>query len=117
LRRGRGITLYYLTGGIDADMTSTEFVAAGGLRLEHQPREDMSETFAQILHATAGDRAVPIAIGPYEGALVWADPSPLSEIRTHNLYWSDGVEEFAIIGMLGPEAIVNIGRNLVCGTA
>ena len=114
---GRGVKLYYLTGGIDAEMTSTEFLAAGGLRLEHQPREDMSDTAAGIVLATAGDRAIAVAIGPYEGALVWADPTPLTELRTHNLYWSDGVEEYAIIGVLGPEAIVNLGRNVVCGTS
>ena len=113
------IKLYYLPEPIGPSMTTAEFFAAGGIRFEHEPRltESQFTTFAEDLIETSAGRALAVEVGPYQGALVYADPTPDSDQRTHNLYWSDGKEEFALIAVMGPEQLVNIGRGLVCGTS
>lgn len=116
IARETRLKLYYLGRPVDKLMTPDDFFSAGGLRLEHEPRlqDSQFETFAEDLLQTAGDRALPVEIGPYQGALVWADPTPTSDLRTHNVYWSDGVDEYALVGVAEPDAIVNIARSIAC---
>lgn len=104
--------VYYLDRPIDNVMTPSAFLAAGGLQLEKETRTD-PQSFAEYLLATVGQRAVPIAVGPYSGVLTWADPTR-EGVRSHNLYWSDGASNFALIAVRSPEALVNLGRHLVC---
>ncbi|MBA2338070.1 MAG: hypothetical protein H0V96_10005 [Acidimicrobiia bacterium] len=45
--------------------------------------------------------------------VVWADPDPTGT-RTHNLYWSDGAFNYALIAERSAEEILTLGRSLVC---
>ena len=72
-----------------------------------------TEGFAAYLLTTLGDRATPVYVGEHKGAMVWADPDSHG-IRTHNLYWSDGTSNYAVIADLSAEATLNLGRVLVC---
>jgi hypothetical protein len=91
------------------------FLANGGIVYERQPLAD-GESFAAYLLATRGERAIPVEVGSHRAALVWADPFP-NGLRTHNLYWSDGTFNYSLIADRPAEALVTIGRGLVCGSS
>lgn len=107
-----GLYRYFLDRPITETMTPEEPWAAGGVQLEKDSAE--GGDFAAFLLGELGDRAVPIEIGQYRAALTWADPTK-SDVRTHNLYWSDGESNYALIAVRAPEAIVKLARELVCG--
>lgn len=107
--------VYYLDRPIDAPMSGVDFYKAGGLRFGSQPRTGDGDLVDDIV-ATVGDRAIVVEIGPHRAALVWADPTRVVDLRTHNLYWTDGSREYFLVADMGPEAIVNIARELVCGS-
>jgi len=111
LQNGDGLYRYFLDRPIPETMTPDEFWASGGVALEKDAAEG---DFAALLLDELGDRAVPIEIGQYRAALTWADPTE-SGLRTHNLYWSDGENNYVLIAVRAPEAIVNLARQLVCG--
>lgn len=112
LQNGDSLYRYFLDRPIPETMTPEDFWAAGGIQLEKDPWE--GGDFAAFLLDELGDRAVPIEVGQYRAALTWADPTA-SGVRTHNLYWSDGASNYALITVRAPEAIVNLARELVCG--
>lgn len=103
---------YFLDRSIEPQMTTSSFLDAGGIQFARglMPNQD---SFASYLIATAGKRAVPIQIGKYQAALVWADPD-INGVRSHNLYWADGAYEYQLIAVRPPEDLVNLGRSLVC---
>lgn len=103
---------YFLNQPIEG-LRVSEFITAGGVQVH---KESMSEqtSFAEYLLKTLGDRAIPVEVGPYQGALIWADPDATGT-RTHNLYWSDGKDNYALIVDRGAAETLNLGRSLVCG--
>ena len=109
---GESLYRYFLDRPIPETMTPEDFWASGGIQLEKDPQE--GGDFAAFLLDELGDRAVPIEVGDYRAALTWADPTP-SGVRTHNLYWSDGTSNYALIGVRAPETLVTLARELVCG--
>jgi hypothetical protein len=111
--RPSGLTgyMYYLDRPVTAAMTPSEFLAAGGIQLEIEPAAD--ESFVDYLTSTLGDRAVAIEVGNQEGALVWADPAA-NGIRSHNVYWSDGTRNYALIADRSAETIVALAREIAC---
>ena len=102
---------YFGRALIGADVTPSSFLSAGGVQYEREPAGTGS--FAAYLLASAGDRAVSVAIGPHEGALVWADPRADGS-RSHNLYWFDGTHNHAVIADRTAVEVVNIGRSIAC---
>jgi hypothetical protein len=102
---------YYLDRPV-AGMLVSDFIRSGGVEIDKEPMLD-EMGFATRVLATLGDRATPVDVGPYQGALVWADPEQHG-IRTHNLYWSDGIHNYAVIADLSAQATLNLGRVLVC---
>ncbi len=105
-------TLFYLdepTG----PMLESEFMDAGGVLFYKNPAFEGSFATAEI-RARLGERGVAIEVGPHDAVLVYADPAHRSPTRTHNLYWSDGEFNYALIGVRGPEEMINLGRSLVC---
>lgn len=111
LTNGDALYRYFLDGPIPKTMTPEQFWAAGGVQFERDPAQ--SDDFAAFLLEELGERALPVEIGPYRGALTWADPTP-SGVRTHNLYWSDAESSYALIAVRSPEAMVNLARGIVC---
>jgi hypothetical protein len=103
---------YFLDTDIDPKLTIPEFIAAAGIELDRDPTSN-GESFASFVLSTFGERAVKIELGNYEAALVWADPE-INGIRTHHLYWSDGVYNYSLIADRSPEQLVTLGRDLVC---
>lgn len=112
LQNGDSLYRYFLDRPISETMTPEELWAAGGIQLEKDPSAGVD--FAAFLLNEPGDRAVPIDVGQYRAAPTWADPT-VSGVRTHNLYWSDGESNYALIAVRAPDAIVNLARELVCG--
>jgi hypothetical protein len=102
---------YFADAPIDG-MTVAEFIRAGGIQVHVDPMTD-DRGFAAYLLDAFGERAVSVAVGSYNGALVWADPNS-DGTRTHNLYWSDGVNNYSLIADMVPDEIVDLGRSLVC---
>ena len=108
----QGPYLFYLGGPIRPDMTRSAFLAEGGLEYQTLSIAE-GEPFAPNFILEVGDRATPIKVGPFDGALVWADPTE-ADIRPHGLYWFDSTRNYSLVGLRGPEHLVNIGRALVC---
>lgn len=109
---GNGLYQYFLDRAIPPSMTLDAFWMAGGIHLARDPAE--GGDFAGFLLNELGERATAIDIGPYRGALTWADPT-LDGTRTHNLYWSDGEYNFQLIGVRSAVDLANLGRAMVCG--
>lgn len=103
---------YYLDQPIEG-LRVSEFIKAGGVQVHREPMTEPT-SFASFLIETLGDRATPVEVGPHQGALIWADPD-VSGTRTHNLYWSDGKDNYALIVDLSANETLNLGRALVCG--
>ncbi len=102
---------YYLSAPAEP-MLGSEFIHAGGILYYRESVTDQSYTTAYIFERL-GERAVPVEVGSYEAALVWADPDR-SGTRTHNLYWSDGTFNYSLVADQGAEDILTLGRSLVC---
>jgi hypothetical protein len=103
---------YFGRNPLSPTTTVSEFFAAGGLEFD---RDAAQENFSQVqyLLQELGDRAVPVEVGSFHGAITWSDPDE-NGIRTHNLYWGDGESEYSIHAVRAPEELVNIVRRLVC---
>jgi hypothetical protein len=110
---GGSVYQYYLGTEIEPDLTLSEFFAAGGLEFDRDPA-DNSESFAEQLLDTLGERAIKVEIGEDTGALVWTDPQ-INGVRPHHLYWTDGDWNYVLMADMSPERIVELGRDLVCG--
>jgi hypothetical protein len=104
---------YYATDALGPEMTPSEFFRAGGVLFQSEAITD-GGTFAEAVAAVAGDRAVRVDVGAFGGVMTWADPSRMG-VRTHNLYWSDGKSNFALLAERTPEQLVNLARAYVCG--
>ena len=102
---------YFFPRAVTDDVTTDTFPAEGGIRYERVPARGVS--FADQLAEQVAERAVRIEVGPYLATLTWADPSD-NGTRTHNLYWSDGTYNYALVADRPASTLVNIGRGLVC---
>ena len=109
----QGPYLFYLNVPLGPEMTRSDFLKAGGLSYDALSIDE-GEPFPPALLAQVGDRATPVEVGEYEGALVWADPTE-ENVRAHGLYWADGTTNYSLVAARGPEYLVNLGRGLVCG--
>lgn len=105
---------YFLERPLDDELTVPGFRAAGGIQLDRDAVTDGDPYTADDVIAQVGDRAVKVQIGDHEGALVWADPES-NGARPHHLYWSDGTYNYALIAVRGPQRMVQLGREYVCG--
>lgn len=105
---------YYLAGELDRRLTVPGFRAAGGIQLDREAVTDGGPYTADDVIAQVGDRAVRVQIGDFDGALVWADPES-NGARPHHLYWSDGAYNYSLIAVRGPQRMVQLGREFVCG--
>ena len=101
---------YFLDRPLGTGMTPSDFAAAGGIQYQRDPIEQ-SAPFARDLLAQLKERAVLVRVRGYDATLTWADPLE-NGIRTHNLYWSDGFYNYALIANRPAEALVNLGRSL-----
>lgn len=110
---GDGVAYAYFLGKPMAGLTRSEFLSAGGVQLDQDPRTG-TQAFADYLVGRLGERAVAVAVGPYDGALTWSDPDEQG-IRPHNVYWSDGSFEFALTANLSAADLLDTARSLVCG--
>ncbi|HET7685891.1 MAG TPA: hypothetical protein VFM19_05785 [Candidatus Limnocylindria bacterium] len=102
---------YFAAQAVPDAVSTADFFGADGLLLERSPGAD--DAFIQYLLTELGERAVPVNVGGYQGALTWADPLS-NGVRTHNLYWFDGAHTYALVGDRPAEALINLGRNLAC---
>jgi hypothetical protein len=105
---------YFLGNDVDPTLTLSNFYGAGGIELDRDPVESKSQSFVQYLLDTLGERAVKVEIGDYAGALSWGDPE-INGIRLHVLTWTDGRWNYTLTADRGPETLVTLGRELVCG--
>jgi hypothetical protein len=102
---------YFLDRPADG-LTRNDFIRLGGIEL-HQDPMTAEGPFAAFLLSVAGERALAVPIGQYSGALTWADPD-VNGLRTHNIYWSDGSNNFALITNQSAAAVVNLARSVAC---
>ena len=112
ITHGGSLYHYYLDRSLDVSMTPSTFAQVGGVQFEREQRTDKTD-FATQVARESGDRAVPVDVGPYRGVITWADPAS-NGVRTHNLYWSDGTFEYALIADRSAEVLVTAARAFVC---
>lgn len=108
----QGPYVFYLDAPMDPEMKRSDFLLAGGVEFEALSM-DGAGAFAPTLFAM-GERAIPVRVGAFLGALVWADPTE-ADIRPHGLYWADATTSYSLVAVRGPEYLLAMGRDLVCG--
>lgn len=103
----------YFDEAIDPGLTRPELYFEGGLiLLSNRWDPGLGDVVAGLKHEL-GDRVVEVEVGPYDAALVWADPLS-NGVRPHHLSWSDGRMAHELIGVRSAEAIVDLVRDAVC---
>jgi hypothetical protein len=97
---------------VAADATVADVIDDGGVFLiQHPANGDDAASVKQEV----GDRAYIVSVGPYDAALVWADPFFEGDKRSYNIYWSDGTYDFSVIaGLDTPEESLTFAMSLYC---
>lgn len=108
-----GAHLYYADSPIAKGMKFDQFAVSGGALLSVEATNDATRNYAEDLRLSLGDRAVPLALGPYSATLVWADPME-NGVRTHNLYWSTTEYNYSLIANLSPDLVAGLGASIAC---
>lgn len=85
----------------------------GGVTLKVDRYEDKVTPVAQILVEVLGDRAVPVQVGNFAGAITFGDPDRAG-IREHHLAWGDETTGWELIAVRPPEDLVALGRAVAC---
>jgi hypothetical protein len=110
--RPNEVRLYYAPDPIPIDSTLDDVINSGGIMVTQRYADGFD---ARSVKAEAGDRATIVLVGPYEAALIWADPFFSSSRRAFNLYWSDGTFDFLIqAGVSTADATVDAARTYYC---
>jgi hypothetical protein len=109
---GEAVYAYFLNQSM-TELTRSDFMRLGGIEFHQEPVDSTTGSFAAMLLASLGERAVPVQVGSFQGALTWADPD-VGGIRTHNIYWSDGLHNFALIANRSGADVVTLARDLAC---
>jgi hypothetical protein len=106
------VTLLYASKPVGDEETLPEFLARDGVVMNEKPVSGIGA--ADDVVAEIQDRAFVVMIGPHEAALVHADPVGSNDVRPYNLYWSDGLRDLSISGVLPPENVIEMARSLYC---
>lgn len=103
---------YFFDRAIAASMTPADFAAGGGIELH---REILAEgdPFWAFLLAEFPDRAVPVTVGQHKGVVVWGDPD-VRGTRKHNVYWSNGAENYSLSANRSAAQLVTLARIITC---
>jgi hypothetical protein len=89
-----------------------QFLRDGGVQLNRETVV-VGQNWTEELAGRLGERAVRVRIADSDGIVVWADPDA-DGLRTHNVYWSDGVSNYSLIVVeSGPHSLAR-ARNLAC---
>jgi hypothetical protein len=86
------------------------FLSAGGLLIAQQPAAPGRDA-TTVLEAV-GARGTTIAVGPYDAAVVHADPG-LDGQRPYHVYWSDGTR-FIFAIAADPLVAIDAARSMYC---
>lgn len=114
---GAGGRVFYADHAIDLDDSFGAAIVGGAVVFGQQYTS--GQTGEHVIREV-GERAVPIAIGDHVGALLHADPlveGLPDEIRSWHLYWSDGIRDYWIIGVIDPAVLIGAARSLACTAA
>jgi hypothetical protein len=106
------VVVYYAAGPLLPQATVVDLVRAHGMEFSRQPAGAGSA--AAVLSAV-GDRAVQLKVGPYDAAIVHADPIGSDDLRAYELHWSDGTSDFMVYGNVPATDLIAAGRSLYCG--
>ena len=104
------IATYYANKDISATDPLDAFLAGGGLLVAQQSATEGRD--AKTVLDTVRGRGTSVAVGPYDAAVVHADPG-MDGPRTYHVYWTDG-ERF--IFAISADALVAIdaARSMYC---
>ena len=103
---------YYFDKELPDALTRSEFFAQDGVEFDIDPIV-AEQPFYQYLIGQFPDRAVAVEVGGFDGAITWADPEA-NGVRTHNVYWSDGKSNFALVANRSAEEAVTLARTIAC---
>lgn len=102
---------YFLDEALNG-LSRNEFISRGGIELDQDPRVTGTWFAANLIELHEG-RALPVAVGAFDGALTWGDPD-INGVRAHNVYWSDGQYEYALTADRSAASLVTLARSLAC---
>jgi hypothetical protein len=106
------IRLYYAADLPDSATTLVDLIEHGGMMFTQS--KSIGNDAATVQHEV-GDRATIVQVGPYDAALIWADPFFDGGRRSFNLFWSDGSYDFGLrAGLETPEQTVGVARSTYC---
>lgn len=106
--------LYYAKQPVGSTTTTSEFSSNGGIQLSMEVAEG-DTTGIQTQLDQLGERSIPVEIGDYAGAVVWADPENESGLRVHYVFWDQDKYHYSLIIDASPEDAVTVAREVACG--
>jgi hypothetical protein len=104
------VTTYFADKDIAATDPLDTFLASGGLLVAQQPAAEGRD--AKTVLETVGGRGTSIAVGPYDAAVVHADPG-MDGLRTYHVYWTDG-ERFNFAISADALVAIDAARSMYC---
>ena len=108
---GDGEVIYFHDRPIAEGTVTSEFLGRGGIQLERYRMD--GTTFYEVLLKEFPARAQPVKVGPFAGAMTWADPEA-NGVRTHNVYWADGTFNYALIADRSASSLLTLARVVAC---
>jgi hypothetical protein len=105
------VARYFFDRPISSSLTPEDFWAQGGVQLERHPSTGVA--FYGVVLQEFPERAVPVKVGAFDGAMTWADPAS-NGVRTHNVYWSEDQYDYALIADRSAAAAVTLAREVAC---
>jgi hypothetical protein len=111
------VLAYYTGGAYDRDMTRGDFMRDGGHILT-QRVVSRGDSVARILQdEELRDVALPVQIGPYDGAMIHSVPVGKGGLRPYLVWWDDDRGEwFLSSGARTAAAALDFARGIACGS-
>jgi hypothetical protein len=86
----------------------------GGLLLRAHSIPPGEPPAAAVMAKDFPRRATLVAVGEYDGAISWDDPSDESGLRPHRIVWSEGTTDYELRAVRSADQMLALARELVC---
>ncbi|GAB3769431.1 hypothetical protein FB382_002467 [Nocardioides ginsengisegetis] len=107
-----GVTdVFYSKSTVDGSRPG-DALQAGAVVLRTYPESD-SAPLSEVMFKQFPERALAVTVGQFQAALTWDDPDDTGT-RAHRITWRDGRQDYVLIAVRDPEAMVALARSVVC---
>ena len=105
------LAIYYSVDALAPSATFVDLLRASGIAFVVQPSFGLT---ADAVVGNVGDRAARLSVGPYDAAIVHADPVESNELRFYELHWSDSNWDFVVFGSAPATDVIDVARWIYC---